>query len=384
MAAVFLSRLRPFASLFLLAVALPAGAQISGESPLNQDGPSAGAGGVATSGKQLTKASAPLPPDFAGLVRDGGVEIIPTPSAADPAHAAMLKENGLLEADTARYGSGVDGDTLQVLRFSDATGAFAAFTFYQSPAMRPEALGQNAAASPDLFLIQQRHILVLARRTPGATPLEAERPALAALLAALPTTNGPEGVLPNLPGLLPSSGLDKQTLHYAVGPGSYNGPLPASAIPFDKDAEAATAQYRLSGGSRAVLTLIILPTPQIAGAALRSITALPDSALHVATRRIGPLIGVVSGSGVPQADAQRLLNEINYVADVTLNQPQGYVSEVAKAAKLLLGIAYLTVILAVAALVLAVFFGAGRVLLRRLQGKPPSSVTDDEFITLKL
>ena len=67
-----------------------------------------------------------------------------------------------------------------------------------------------------------------------------------------------------------------------------------------------------------------------------------------------------------------------------MDQPQGYTSEVAKAAKLLLGIGYLTVFLAIAALVIAVFFGAGRVLVRKLRGKPASSVSDDEFITLKL
>ncbi len=376
---------RPFAAAVLLALALPAGAQHSGESQLNQRGPSSGSGGPTTPSKQPAKAPALLPPAFAGQVRDGALQIIPTPSDADAAHAAVLKENGLLEADTARYGSSIDGGYLvQVLRFSDATGAFAAFTFYRAPAMQPEALGQNAAAGPDLFLVQQKNVLVMARRIAGASHPDAERAALASLLAGMLTTNGPEGVLPTLPGLLPADGFEKQTLHYAVGPASYNGPLPPSVIPFDKDAEAATAAYRLRGGAQAVLTLIILPTPQIAGAALKGITALPDSALHTATRRIGPLIGVVSGAGVPQADAQRLVNEITYVSDVTLDQPQGYTSEVAKAAKLLLGIGYLTIALAVAALVLAVFFGAGRVLVRRLQGKPPSSVTDDEFITLKL
>lgn len=307
------------------------------------------------------------------------------PPDAAPQETAVLKEDGLLQASTARYtGAGGAGWNVTVLRFGDATGAYAAWTAYREPRMRPETAGDNAAASPSLFLAQRSIALVLVRASGASGDATQLQSAVQALMAGLPVSQGPEGVLPTLPGLLPSEGLAKATLRYAIGPAGYHGPLPSTTIDWSRDAETATAEYRLHGGEHAILTLLMFPTPQIAGTAVRTVAGLPDPSLHVATRRIGSLVAVVSGAGVSEADAQRVLNAIHYVSDLTLDQPQGYTSEVAKAAKLLLGIGYMVVILAVAALVVALFLGGGRVLVRRLRGKPASSLHDEDFISLKL
>ena len=336
-----------------------------------------------------------LPPAFAGEPRVGDIVSIADPNVADAAHAAVLKEDGLQQSSIAHYGgTGAVGWTVQALRFGDATGAYSAWTFYRDPTMEPAAVGENAAASASLFLMRSRATLVLARAA-GLGVAAAGQPsadqdarklkfAMLGLLEGLPALEGPDAVAPSLPGLLPDEGLQANSIHYAVGPASYNGPLPVSSIDFGRSAEVATARYRFRSGSFGVLTLEMLPTPQIAGAALRGVQALPDGTLHAGTLRTGPLVAIVSGAGVSAADAQRLLNQIHYVADLTMDQPQGYTSEVAKAAKLLLGIAYLTGILAAAALLLALFLGGGRVLLRRLQGKPDSSLHDEEFISLHL
>ncbi len=333
-----------------------------------------------------------LPPAFAAEPSDGNIVSSTDPATADAAHAAVLKEDGLQLTTTAHYGgASATGWTVQALRFGDATGAYSAFTFYREPGMETEPVGDNAAASANLFLARSTATLILVRpaglgATTGPAPQDARRlrTAVAGLLATLPLLQGPDAVAPALPGLLPADGLQTASIHYAVGPAAYNGPLPASVLAFDRSAEVATAQYRLHSGATGMLTLEMLPTPQIAGAALRAVQALPNAALRVDTLRTGPLLAIVSGSGVSQADAHRLLNQIHYVADLTMDQPQGYTSEVAKAAKLLLGIAYLIAILGVAALLLALFLGGGRVLLRRLQGKPDSVLHDEEFITLNL
>ena len=330
-----------------------------------------------------------LPIDFAGEPREGDIVIQPTASDVDPAHAAVLKEDGFVEGSSARYtGIGPAGWAVQVWRFQDATGADSAFTFYRDPAMRTQAVGDDAATGPGVYLVRSNATLITVRAAglggPSAQDATRLNAAIVALVQSLPRVQGPEAMAPELPGLMPSYGLQKETLHYAVGPAGYNGPIPVSAIDFSRDAEVATARYRLRSGAHGTLTLLMLPTPQIAGASLRTIEALPDASVHVATRRSGPLVGVVSGAGISQRDAQQLLGQIRYVADLTLDQPQGYTSEVAKAAKLLLGIAYLTLLLGIAAVVIAVFLGFGRVLVRRLRGKPDSSLNDDEFITLKL
>ena len=330
-----------------------------------------------------------LPPAFASLPRQGDIVTQPSASSLDSAHAAVLKEDGFVNASRAVYsGNGGTGWTVEVLRFGDATGAYSAFTFYRSPQMHAEAVGDDAAADPDLFLVRTSATLVMVR--PSATSLRtpsssaALLPAVKTLVRSLPRRHGPDDIAPSLPGLMPAAGLDRMSLHYAEGPGGYNGPIPVQVIDFSRDAETAAASYRLSSAPAATLTLIMLPTPQIAVAQQRAIAALPDASLRAGMRRFGPLLGVVSGAGVSPAAASTLLGRVHYVSNVTIDQPQGYTSQVELAAKLLLGIAYLTVALSIAAVVLAVFFGAGRVLLRRLQGKPDSSMHDDDFIRLKL
>ncbi|RRA47894.1 DUF6599 family protein [Acidipila sp. EB88] len=327
-----------------------------------------------------------LPPDFAGEPREGSISIHPAANDVDAAHAAVLTEDGFVEADTALYaGAGTASWSVQVLRFGDATGALSAFTFFRDPSMQAAAVGDNGAANAGLYLVRTRASVVMVRPAAGTSgDARSLVPFVTSLVQSLPAVHGPEAVAPALPGLLPVAGLQSQTMHYAIGPASYNGPLPVGAMDFGRDAEVATARYHLPSGADAALTLWMLPTPQIAGAGLRTVLALPDASLHRATRRIGPLVGVVSGASVTPAEAEQLLAGIHYVSDITINQPQGYISEVAKTAKLLLGIAYFTALLGLAALTIAVFLGFGRLFYRRLRGKPDSSLNDDTFIRLKI
>jgi hypothetical protein len=333
-----------------------------------------------------------LPAAFAGHPRDGAVQMSGSPATVDAAHAAVLAEDGLREAASARYrGIGEAAYTVQVFHFGDATGAFSAFTFYRQPSMHAESVGSNAAADASTFLAQDNASLVIVRSVgveAGSMDGDALRlrPAVRALLQTLPHLQGPEAVAPALPGLIPGSGLNLETVHYAIGPASYNGPLPIAVLDFNRDAEVATAHYTLGSGSGATLTLIMSPTPEIAHAQENAIKQLPDVPLHAGVRRVGPLVGVVSGVGISAADAQSLLLKLHYTAEVTLDVEPGPTqhSEIVKTARLLLGIAYLTGLLAIAAVVIAIFLGAGRVLIRRLRGKPDSSMNDDDFIALHL
>jgi hypothetical protein len=332
-----------------------------------------------------------LPAAFDGRPREGSIVMSGSAVDTDSAHAAVLKEDGLTEAGTVEYrGVGVVGWHVRLLQFGDATGALSAFTFYRQPGMQVEHVGDNAAANAATFLVQRAASLVIVKAVgagSGAPEGNATRlrAAVQSLLIGIPRVQGPEGILPALPGLLPAQNLDVTTMHYAIGPASYNGAIPVSAIDFSRDAEVATAFYRLPSGASELLTLIMLPTPQIAHAQGMAIDKLPDAALHVAARRIGPLLGVVSGQGITAADGQALLAQLHYKAEVTVDDeaPQGP-TEIAKTAQLLLGIAYLTGLLAIASVVIAVFLGSGRVLIRRMRGKPDSSMNDDDFISLKL
>ena len=104
------------------------------------------------------------------------------------------------------------------------------------------------------------------------------------------------------------------------------------------------------------VTLLMYPTPQLAAARLRDIDAFlkagntqntwpqplaesrPGSVL---TRSSGPIVAVVSGS-LPEATAHKLISQVNYQADVVWNNPQGYIGDGSKVARLLIGIFALT------------------------------------------
>jgi hypothetical protein len=94
------------------------------------------------------------------------------------------------------------------------------------------------------------------------------------------------------------------------------------------------------------------------------------------------LVAIVSG--VPRAQAVPLLRQVKFNDYVTINHPEGYVPETVKLYRLLFGITMLTVVLISAALLLGLFLGGGRALYRMLRGKPVSTVSEEEFISLHL
>jgi len=313
-------------------------------------------------------------------------------SVFDPANAAVLQEYGVKDSVTGTYAHGTSRLTLHAMRFGDATGAYGAFTFFrQSPlrALPPaQSIGKDAAAAGPHAIFWT-----------GATVVDAifNRPetssamALQSLARLIPQPAGTEGIPPSLPGYLPDGALDRSSTHYAIGPVAYaqgGGVLPPTIVSFDRAAEALTAQYAARNG-KGTLTLLIYPTPQIAQDRANAIEALLKSGkvagdpAGLIVKRSGPVVGFTSGS-FSADEARSLLAGVKYEGFVTINNPKGYVSEVAKTAKLLLGITYLTVVLGGAAILLGLFFGGGRALIRVLRGKPASSVAEEEFISLRL
>jgi hypothetical protein len=352
---------------------------------------------LAASSVAIAAPPAPVPPavlpeSFAGFHLNAplAAQAGPAAAAADPDHSALLREDGLVDAAQATYTGAGPGMTVQAWRFGDATGAYAAFTAYREPQMRREELGVDGSSLGNRYLFWVGSTLVSATLTqPDPHPLSALR----ALAAAIPRPHGTASVPPPVRGYLPTSGLEIESVHYSIGPAGYaasHAPLPESVIDFSRDAEAVTAHYHSSAGD-GLLTLINYPTPQIAGAKQRAIEALIKSGAPplavgdpaLVAERIGPLVAFTSGS-FTQAQAHALIRQVHLDEMITINHPEGYVSEVAKTAKLLLGIAEFTGIMAVAAVLLALFLGGGRVLIRRLRGKPASSLNDDDFISLKL
>jgi hypothetical protein len=353
-----------------------------------------------TDPKPAAPAPAPqlLPQDFAGWQLSAPIASSNSPEAADQANADLLKEDGFTEFASASYTRNGDKLSVRAIRFDDASGAYAAYTYYRRPGLPKQEVGYGGVFDGTRVLFWQRAMLVDATfdHLTGMSAAE-----LRELATTLPLAQGGSGVPPPLPAYLPQAGLDPQSTRYALGPIGYargGGVLPPSLVDFTKGAEVITAQYSSRDGSGA-LTVIDYPTPQLAAERSRAVAvflaagnsqAIPwSSALSesspaaLQSRRSGPLLAVTSGSFSAEA-AHKLLSSVNYTADITWNHTQGAVSDVSKAAKLLVGIIFLTAILGGSALLLGIFFGGGRALYRRLRGKPASTLADAEFISLHL
>ncbi len=315
-----------------------------------------------------------------------------------PANAAVLKEYGFQQFVSAHYVNGDNKLNVRAIRFQDASGAYGAFTFYRRPGSIAEQIGRSAAWDGTHALFWNGATLVDATLD-KVTPMTASE--LRELAKALPQPPGSANVAPPLPGYLPRQGLELGLTHYSLGPEAYartGGVLPVSLVGFASSAEAVTALYSDRAGDGQV-TLLIYPTPQLAAARLRDIDAFlkagntqntwpqplaesrPGSIL---TRRSGPIVAVISGS-LPETVAHKLINQVNYQADIVWNNPQGYISDGSKVARLILGIFALTGILGGAAILLGLFLGGGRAIFRVLRGKPASAFQEEtEFISLHL
>jgi hypothetical protein len=340
-----------------------------------------------------------LPTDFAGWSLSAPAQESNAPEVADAANAPVLKEYGFQQLASGHYVNGDNKLSLRAIRFQDASGAYGAFTFYRRPGSIEEQIGHGAAWDGSHVLFWSGATLVDATfdKVTAMSPAE-----LRELAKDLPQPASSANVAPPLPGYLPHQDLAAGLTHYALGPEAYargGGVLPVALVDFaSSSAEAVTANYSNRDGDGQI-TLLIYPTPQLAAARLRDIDAFlkagnsqatwpqPLAESHsgsLLTRRSGPIVAVITGS-LPAATAHKLLNQVNYQADVVWNNPQGYVSEGSKVARLILGIFALVGILGGSAILLGLFLGGGRALYRVMRGKPASAFQEEtEFIQLHL
>jgi len=343
-------------------------------------------------------AKALLPDAFAGWVATDGPQVVTNGAQADSAQAEALKEYGFSDGALSNYKRGGETLALKALRFADASGAYGAYTLYRHDGWPKEQIGTGATSDHNRVLFWIGNIVVDATFS-HIGPMSGSE--LRELAKELPVPGGPKSLAPPILSDLPQTSLDPQTTHYALGPAGYvgsGGVLPPEVVGFDRGAETVTATYSLRSNP-ATMTLIDYPTPQLAAAQEARIRAyiragsqaqpawpkpLQDSdQASLEVRRSGPLVALVSGDAVPD-ESHKLLGMVHFDADVTsMAQPIGE-TEVAKTAKLLLGIAGIVVVGVSAALLLGFFLGGGRALYRIARGKPVSSVYEAEFIRIDL
>jgi hypothetical protein len=382
---------------FLACSMLVFGAAISGEAQAAPVKPAEPAKAAAKSVPPATPAAL-LPDSFAGWVATEPLKTLTDPAQADPANTAALKEYDFNDAALANYKRGGETLSLRALRFHDASGGYGAYSFYRQNGWPKEEVGSGATSNHNRVLFWLGNTLVDANFS-HIGPMSGSE--LRELASHLPVPGGNMSIAPPILSDLPKDSLDGQTTHYALGPAGYagaGGVLPPDLVGFDRGAEAVTANYSLRSNT-ATLTIINYPTPQMAAAQEGKIRAyikagnqaqppwpqpLKDSdQASLEVRRSGPLLALVSGDAIPD-EAHKLLAMVHYDADLTtIPAPPGD-SDVAKTAKLLMGIVAMVIIGASAAILLGFFLGGGRALYRVARGKPVSSVYDEEFIHLDL
>ena len=329
-----------------------------------------------------------LPKQFAGWQQDvSSVRTSTNPADADPSNAAVLKEYGFSDVESAAYGKDSNRKlTVRAARFADATGAYGAYTLYSQPGMQTEEIGRHGESAGDRVLFLQGNIVIEAKFDHVNAMSAAEMRELA---GDLPEPGSNLGQPPGLPRWLPEQQFVQHSVKFAVGPRSYDAsgaPLPPSAVDFAKSPEIITALYRTDEGN-ARLTLISYPTPQIAGTQLRAIeqnrATFQQTAGDFQVKRSGPLLAIVTGDA-SKSEAQSLLASVNYEAEVTYNEPT-YLSKKDNIGNLIVAVFALVGIILAVAIAFGMAYGGLRVLLRRLY--PDRFVDrpeDTAVITLKL
>jgi hypothetical protein len=317
-----------------------------------------------------------LPQQFAGWKLSGPAQASRDPAGADPVNAALLKEYGFTDFEAGTY-TRDDGRKLAIkaARFTDATGAYGAFTYYKMPQMLRETILDQGASLNERVLFYRGNILVDALFEKLSAMSAAE---LRELSQDLPLPAGNARNLPSLPTYLPKPGYVKNTAKYIVGPiglGKIGAPLPQQLVDFSVGAEVAQGTYQTADGP-AALMLISYPTPQIAAEHLRSIDAArqpnpPQRAglplplpTPIFDKRSGPMVVIAAGA-ISQGEAQSLLGAVNYEADVTWNE-NTYLTKKNNLANLLVNIILLCAILIVFAAVAGLAFGGIRIFFNRI------------------
>jgi hypothetical protein len=340
-----------------------------------------------------------LPKQFGGWQISGSSQASGDPAIADPVNAAVLKEYGFTDFESATYIRD-DGRKLAVkaARFADASGAYGTYTYYKTREMLSEQIGDGAASMNERVLFYRGNIVVDAVFQKLSAMSAAE---LRELADGFPLPTGNTRNLPDLPAYLPKQSYVKNTAKYVVGPATLqkvNSPLPSELVDFNLGAEVVLGNYNVSSGE-ATLMLISYPTPQIAADHLRRLDAAqpgssqPPSGLPATAglilqgpifdKRTGPMVVIAAGPLSPD-EAKALLASVNYDANVTWNENTSS-GKGASMAKLVMNGIILSLIIAGLALVAGVAFGGLRILAQRMfPGRGFDRPESREIISLRL
>jgi hypothetical protein len=333
-----------------------------------------------------------LPSSFAGWNLQGALQTSNDAGAADPTNTAILKEYGFTDLASGTF-TRDDGRklTIRAARFADASGAYGAFTYFKQPEMLNEKIGDQGSSLNNRILFYRGNVVVDALFEKLSVMSAAE---LRDLANVIPLPQGGARNLPPLPTYLPRQTYVKNTAKYIMGPltlDKLGSPLPVEMVDFGAGAEVVEGTYRGADGE-GTLILISYPTPQIATDHFHRIEQAHQPNAQTghpavvemgafAQKRSGPLVAVATGT-FTQNEAENLVNQVHYDADVTWNE-NTFFDKKNNVANLLWNAVLLCGALMGITLVAGVAFGGARVALKRLlpqQNQGP----EQDFISLNI
>lgn len=320
----------------------------------------------------------PLLPQGFGEWKAAAKSEAPTPAwSLVNVNKDALEECAPQRSQTEDYGLGTRLLHVEAVEFNDATGAYSAFTLALRPGLKVgKEIGSASAVGAGAVLFATGSSIALAYPATAADVRELKK-----LADAMPKVSGPKSQQPLLPTFFPAKGMVSGSVRYVVGPQSYSvigGTLDARKLGWEKSAEAALAEYTDRRGKE-TLTLLLYPTPQIAAEHARAL----ETQTAIKTRREGEMVMVATGT-FSAADAQALIDGVHLRSEVSFDKamPPVFETEVKKTYSLLSSILVFCGVGTLASVMLGLFLGGGRALIRVMRGK--DAAADVEFLSLHL
>jgi hypothetical protein len=290
-------------------------------------------------------ASPAILPDTIGAWQKGAV------TAAAVPDQKLWREYGLQDSETAAYAANAQKYTISAYRFNDGVGVLGAFYQVRPPDAKPlEMTGVAAANASDEVVGVGNYLFVFKGYRPkpeelnhvvGTAPMYAQSP------------------LPTLPAHLPP-GFQPNTERYIEGPESLNRFAPQispSTAAFHFSAEAVAARYG-TPGKETTLVVFNYPAIEMARDRIPHFQQIPGAVV----KRSGPLVALTLAGANPD-DAERLLSQVKYQAEVTLPEHVPTVKD--NPMNLFLNIIYLCLVLAGFCVLSGLVVGGIRILFRR-------------------
>jgi hypothetical protein len=307
-------------------------------------------------------------PDTIGEWKRGDVTAAPAPDAK------VWHEYGLEESENAPYTAASKKFSITAYRFSDSTGAFAAWIGSRPPdAKKIETDGLGVETATDRYVAVGNLLLIFH----GYKPAKEE---LAHIFLTAPHYS--HSPLPTLPGYLPPGAVPNSE-RYILGPESlarYAGVIPPSTAAFHFSSEGESADYAAPPGAKgaakdAKTTIVVFNFPglEMARKQYPAFASIPGTV----AKRSGPLVAIALHPVNPD-EAERLLAKVRYQAEVTIAEPPPSLKN--NAGNLLLNIAILCGVLMAVCLAGGLFFGGMRYMFRRAD----SAGSGEEMISLHL